>query len=177
MHYWIIVASKDHVQRGPEGGFIQVNHGKAASLKRMHTGDWIIFYSPKLEFDKPEKLQCFTAVCKIKDENIFQQDMSGGFVPFRRNVEFLPSKDLSILPLINGLTFIKDKTHWGAPFRFGTLQISEVDFRLSAGRMVKNIKAIWQTANEDTAIDLPHLMINFSRLKDTDNGSVSFLYG
>jgi len=136
MKYWIIVASKDHLQRGIKDGFIQANHGKAAPLKRMRQGDFVIFYSPKLEFEKPEKLQCFTAVCKMIDENIYQQDMGGGFVPFRRNAKFLPAQDVSILPLINELTFIKDKTHWGAPFRFGTLEIPEPDFRLIASKMV-----------------------------------------
>jgi hypothetical protein len=138
MQYWIIVASKDHLQRGLTGGFIQANHGKAAPLKRMHAGDWVLFYSPKLEFEKPEKLQCFTAICRIVDENIYQHDMGGGFVPFRRNVQFFPAKDVSILPLINELSFIKDKAHWGAPFRFGTLQIPEQDFRLIAEKMVED---------------------------------------
>jgi len=138
MQCWIIVASKDHLQRGIAGGFIQANHGKAAPLKRMHKDDWVIFYSPKVEFEKPEKLQCFTAICKIVDENIYQHDMGGGFIPFRRNVTFLPSQDVSILPLINDLTFIKDKTHWGAPFRFGTLEIPEDDFRLIANMMVED---------------------------------------
>lgn len=136
MNYWIIVASKDHLQRGLAGGFIQANHGKAAQLKRMHAGDWVIFYSPKLEFEKPEKLQCFTAIGRIVDENIYQHDMGDGFVPFCRNTIFLPAKDVSILPMIDDLTFIKDKTHWGAPFRFGALQILEEDFRLIAEKMV-----------------------------------------
>jgi predicted RNA-binding protein len=104
----------------------------------MHAGDWVIFYSPKLEFDKPEKLQCFTAIVRVVGEEIYQQDMGGGFVPFRLKVQFLPSKDVSIQPLIEELTFIKDKTHWGAPFRFGTLQIPEEDFRLIAGKMVED---------------------------------------
>lgn len=138
MNYWIIVASKDHLQRGISGGFIQANHGKSAALKPMHMGDWVTFYSPKLEFEKPEKLQCFTAICKIMDENIYQQDMGGGFIPFRRNVQFLPAKDVSILPLIDELTFIKDKAHWGAPFRFGTLQIPEQDFKLIAEKMIED---------------------------------------
>jgi len=142
MKHWIIVASKDHLQRGVADGFIQANHGKAAPLKRMHAGDWVIFYSPKLEYDKPEKLQCFTAVGKIVDEDIYQFDMGGGFVPFRRNVTFLPAQDVSILPLIDELTFIKDKTHWGAPFRFGTLQIPEEDFRLIASKMVEDRKLV-----------------------------------
>ena len=132
----MIVASKDHLQRGLAGGFIQANHGKAAPLKRMHTGDWVIFYSPRVEYEKPEKLQCFTAIGKIADEEIYQVDMGGGFVPFRRNVTFLPAQDVSMLPLIDRLTFIKDKTHWGVPFRFGTLQIPEEDFRFIASKMV-----------------------------------------
>lgn len=138
MHYWIIVASKDHLQRGLAGGFIQANHGKAAPLKRMHAGDWVLFYSPKLEFAKPEKLQCFTAIGRLVDENIYQHDMGDGFVPFRRNATFYPAQEVSILPLIDNLTFIKDKAHWGAPFRFGTLQIPEEDFRLIAEKMVED---------------------------------------
>ena len=138
MKYWIIVASKDHVQRGLAGGFIQANHGKPAPLRRMQTGDWVIFYSPKLEYDKPEKCQCFTAIVRVVDDEVYQQDMGNEFVPFRRKVQFLPSKDVSILPLIDELIFIKDKTHWGAPFRFGILQIPEEDFQLIAGQMVED---------------------------------------
>jgi predicted RNA-binding protein len=138
MKYWIIVASKDHVQRGRAGGFIQANHGKAAPLKRMQAGDWVLFYSPKQEYEKPEKCQCFTAIVRVVGEEIEQHDMGGGFIPFRRKVQFLPSKEVSILPLIDELTFIKDKTHWGAPFRFGILQIPEEDFRLIAEKMVED---------------------------------------
>ena len=148
MSYWIIVASKDHLQRGLSGGFIQANHGKAAPLKRMHLNDWVIFYSPKLEYNKPAKYQCFTAIGRIADENIYQHDIGGGFVPFRRNVTFLPAQDVSILPLINDLTFIKDKTHWGAPFRFGTLQIPEQDFQLIASKMVKDQRLLLEKKND-----------------------------
>jgi hypothetical protein len=136
MKYWIIVASKDHLQRGLAGGFIQANHGKSEPLKRMHPGDWVIYYSPKLEFAKPEKCQSFTAIGQIADDRIYQHDMGGGFVPFRRDVRFLPAQDAPILPLIGALSFIQDKQHWGAPFRFGTLQILEQDFRLIAREML-----------------------------------------
>jgi len=132
------VASKDHVQRGLAGGFIQANHGKATPLKRMQSGDWVVFYSPKIEYDKPEKCQCFTAIVRVVEDEVYQHDMGGGFIPFRRKVQFLPSNDISILPLIDDLSFIKDKTHWGAPFRFGTLQIPEEDFLLIASRMVED---------------------------------------
>jgi hypothetical protein len=51
-------------------------------------------------------------------------------------VRFLPADDVPIRPLIDALTFIKDKSHWGAPFRFGTLQIPEEDFKLIAREML-----------------------------------------
>src|SRR6266498_708456 len=101
MKCWVIVASKDHLLRGVACGFIQANHGKAAPLKRMQQGDWVVFYSPKLEYDRSEKLQCFTAICRIADDEIYQHDMGGGFVPFRRHVTFVPAQDVSILPLLN----------------------------------------------------------------------------
>jgi hypothetical protein len=136
MKHWIVVASKDHLQRGLTGGFMQANHGKSAPLQRMHKDDWIIYYSPKLEFAKPEKCQGFTAIGQLTDETVYQFDMGGGFVPFRRNVNYLPCREASILPLIEDLSFIKDKVHRGAPFRFGTLQIPEADFRAIAARML-----------------------------------------
>jgi hypothetical protein len=27
-------------------GFMQVSHGKAAPLRRIHPGDWVVYYSP-----------------------------------------------------------------------------------------------------------------------------------
>ena len=145
MDYWIIVASKDHLQRGLDGGFIQANHGKAAPLKRMKPDDWVVFYSPKLVYEKPVKYQHFTAIGQIADARIYQHDMGGGFVPFRRNVRFLPARDIPIRPLIDALTFIQDKSHWGAPFRFGTLQIPEEDFKLIAREMLdqEQYQSLW----------------------------------
>lgn len=48
--YWIGVASREHVHRGVKGGFAQVCHGKPGPLERMAEGDWIIYYSPTVEF-------------------------------------------------------------------------------------------------------------------------------
>ncbi len=134
--YWIIVASRDHVQRGVTGGFTQANHGKAAPLRRMQQGDWIIYYSPKQAFGKAEPCQQFTAIGQVKDERVYQQDVGAGFVPYRRDVTFKDCTATPIRPLIAELTFIKDKQHWGAPLRFGVLEIPEQDFRCIAAQML-----------------------------------------
>ena len=138
MKYYIAVASKDHVLKGVEDGFMQANHGKANALKRLKENDWIIYYSSKLNIDKDEKCQCFTAIGQVKDELLYQGIMAEGFQSFRRNVTFYDAKEVSILPLIEQLDFIPDKKRWGFPFRFGFLEISEKDFEVIKSKMLEN---------------------------------------
>ena len=134
--YWVLVASKDHVKRGVEGGFVQVCHGKAAPLKRMKKGDFILYYSGELHFGKPEKCQEFTGIGRIEDEEIYPFYMSADFCPSRINVNFFKADDTSILPLINDLDFIKNKKSWGYPFHFGFFEINEHDFNLISSKMI-----------------------------------------
>ena len=39
---WLAVASAEHVEIGRNGGFMQVNHGKATPLRRIQPGDRIV---------------------------------------------------------------------------------------------------------------------------------------
>lgn len=133
--YWLVVVSADHVQIGKRLGIVQANHGKAAPMKRLKAGDIIVFYSPKVEFGGNELLQKFTALARVKDGEVYQGDMGGGFVPYRRDVEFVPSAEADIRPLIDKLYFIKDKTHWGFKFRFGFFEIPKSDYEIIAKAM------------------------------------------
>ncbi len=130
MNYWINVVSRDHVQRGVASGFTQANHGKASGLKRLKQGDWIVFYSPKTAYEGGEPLQAFTAIGQVADDELYQFAVTPDFIPWRRNVNFKPCQEALIKPLINDLSFITDKTHWGYKFRFGLFQIPEADFML-----------------------------------------------
>lgn len=136
--YWIIVASKDHVKSGIEQGIGQACHGKVAPLKRMRKDDFVIFYSGKQTLGKPESCQEFTAIGRVKDDEIFQFQMTEDFCPSRRNIDFFKSADVSILPLINELTFIQNKKSWGYPFRFGFFEINKNDFKLISSKMLRN---------------------------------------
>ena len=71
MRYWIGVASKDHVSRGVDGGFCQLCHGKAQPLKRMASGDWIIYYSPKERFEDTLLCQAFTAIGEVVGDAVY----------------------------------------------------------------------------------------------------------
>ncbi|MBL8155313.1 MAG: EVE domain-containing protein [Anaerolineae bacterium] len=121
---------------GVAGGFAQANHGKAAPLRRMSPGDRVIYYSPALDYGKPEPCQAFTAVGEVVDDEVFAVRMSDDFVPYRRRVRFFPCQEAPIRPLIPSLSFIHDKTRWGAAFRFGMLEISRDDYDLIATRML-----------------------------------------
>lgn len=127
--YWIGVAAANHVARGKAGGFMQVNHGKEAPLKRLQPGDVIAYYSPVQEFGGKDSLKAFTALGIVKPGQPYQGEM-GGFLAFRRDVSWLETSVAPIAPLLQSLSFTKGQSHWGYKFRFGLFEISGADMNL-----------------------------------------------
>ncbi|TWH40948.1 LOW QUALITY PROTEIN: EVE domain-containing protein [Dulcicalothrix desertica PCC 7102] len=133
--YWIVVASKNHVQNGVLGSFMQACHGKASPLRRLQPDDLVIYYSPKQIFEGEEKCQAFTAIGRVVENSVNMSDMNNGFMPFRRSVEFFDCNEVSIIPLIPNLHFIKNKRNWGYVFRYGLFEIQQPDFDLIHSQM------------------------------------------
>ncbi|MCD0471620.1 EVE domain-containing protein [Flavobacterium sp. JAS] len=134
--YWIATISKEHTQRGVNGGFIQVCHGKEAPLKRMQKEDCLLIYSSKITMEGNEKCQAFTALGKVIDDEVYSFQMTENFVPFRRNIQFVECNEVSIIPLIENLEFIPNKKSWGYPFRYGFFEINENDFNFITSKMI-----------------------------------------
>ena len=134
-NYWIGVVSKAHVQIGVRGGFIQLNHGKKAAVQRLKAGDMLAMYSPRTDYPDGAALQAFTAIGTVVSGEVYQVEMTPEFKPFRVDVRFHDCHDAPIKPLIEDLSFIKDKVHWGAAFRFGYLRVPEADFSRIARAM------------------------------------------
>ena len=133
--FWVGVVSREHVQRGVEGGFIQLNHGKKAPLQRMRAGDGLVMYSPRTSYPSGESLQQFTAIGVVVTGQTYQVEMADDFKPYRVDVSFFESTEATIRPLIEQLSFIKNKTRWGATFRFGYIKVPAADFALVAKAM------------------------------------------
>jgi hypothetical protein len=131
--HWIAVASAEHARRG-KAGFMQVNHGKAAPLRRIHPGDGVAYYSPTETFGGKDKLQAFTLIGRVKPGDIYQGEM-GDWVAHRRDVDWADAHDAPIAPLLDRLEFTAGKTNWGYQLRFGLFGISEHDFELIAQAM------------------------------------------
>lgn len=148
MKCWIGVVSKEHALVGISGSFAQVCHGKKGPLSRMKAGDWFLLYSPKEFFQDKKPCQKFVGIGQVKSGNVYQFDMGGGFKPFRIDIDFKPCSEVDIKPLIEKLSFIRNKTSWGMAFRFGHLEIPFADFEFIANKMGIDLSHT-QTDNEE----------------------------
>jgi len=135
MAYWINTISREHVRIGVEGGFTQANHGRPTTLRRLRRGDLVAFYSPRTSYPDGDRLQEFTAIARVIDDEPHQAEMRPDFHPWRRLVEPIPSTEAPIAPLNEELTFIPDKRRWGFVFRRGMFEIGEDDFSRIARAM------------------------------------------
>lgn len=132
--YWIAVASAEHARRG-RAGFMQVNHGKKAPLQRIRAGDGVTYYSPAETIGGKDRLQSFTTIGRVRDEELYQGVMGGDFTPWRRNVDYVEATEAPIAPLLDQLEFTRGNRNWGYQMRFGLFEITEGDFRVIAEAM------------------------------------------
>jgi hypothetical protein len=127
---WIAVASAEHALRGRDHrpmGFMQLCHGKRAPLLRLRAGDVIVYYAPAQTMGGKDRLQSFVSLGLVQPCAPYAFDMGGGFVPYRRDVQFVRAQPAPIAPLLDTLDFIQDRQRWGYKFRFGLFEVSPDD--------------------------------------------------
>jgi len=146
-HFWIGVVSREHVQNGVELGIAQLNHGKREALARMHQGDWLMYYSPRTSYPSGSSLQAFTAIGQIQSALPYEATVSDDFHPYRHTVEYHPCREVPLQEVLAALTFLPDKQHWGARFRFGCLAIPQRDFLYIAQAMEVPIADVAERAH------------------------------
>lgn len=143
---WIAVASAEHARLGRDHrpiGFMQVGHGKGAPLKRLHPGDRVAYYAPAETFGGKDKLQSFVSIGIVQPGEPYQADMGGGFVPWRRDVAYVPAQEAPIVPLLDCLEFVEDRQRWGYKFRFGLFEVNDADMRLIAEAMAADARMLY----------------------------------
>ena len=96
--------------------------------------DAIVYYSPKKTMGGTELVQAFTAIGIVANDEIAAVGDSEPCM-FRRKVDFASAVDAPIRPLIEQLSFIRDKARWGGVFRFGLVEIPKTDFVRIAAAM------------------------------------------
>ncbi|MEO6016427.1 MAG: EVE domain-containing protein [Polaromonas sp.] len=131
-----------HEVKSVGAGYMQVCHGKCAPLKRVLPGDRVAYYSPALTMGGKDRLQSFVSIGLVQAGEPYAFDMGGGFVPFRRDVAYVPAQEVSILPLLDELEFVENRQRWGYKFRFGLFEVSEHDMLLIARAMRADLAAL-----------------------------------
>ena len=136
-NYWIGVAAYDHVKAGVEGGFAQLGHGKASVLKELNQGDWIVYYSPRMQLRGGKKVQAFTSLGQIVSVSCYQAESTDDFHPYRVDVDYQKQvEQADIRPLLSRLELTKNRgAQWGLAFRRSRIKICDDDFRLISAAM------------------------------------------
>ena len=129
------MACAEHVRRGVALGFMQVCHGKAGPLRRIEPGDRIAYYSPSETMGGRDRLQCFTAIGVVLEDDVHQADMGGGFRPFRRAIRYLEARPASIRVMLDRPGFALAGNGWGARLRYGLLRIDQTSMDAIAAAM------------------------------------------
>ena len=133
--YFIIVASKDHVQVGKKNGVAQAGHGRKDLVSKLSKGDWIVYYAAKDKLEEGKPYQKFVAICQVADDEPHQPDVKSGFKPFRRTVRYIETGEAEITPLLEKLSFIKNKKRWGFYLIAGFREITKEDFTVIKNAM------------------------------------------
>ena len=84
-----------------------------------------------------DKCQRFVSMGIVQPGLPYAFDMGSGFVPFRRDVVYVPAQEAPIAPLLDQLAFVEDRTRWGYKFRFGLFKVNDHDMALIAQARTK----------------------------------------
>ena len=104
--FWIGVAHRRQALAARAAGFCAFSHGKREAAERVGTGDGVLYYAPKSDFDG-DPVQAFVALAWITGETAEEREMPGTeFRPWTRAARFedveetLVRPDLELLPAL-----------------------------------------------------------------------------
>jgi EVE domain len=132
---WVGIASRERVTAAVQGGFCQLGHGRKAPVRRLEPGDYIIYYAPRERMRAGDVVQAFVAFGKILPGEPYRAAASNGFHPYRRSVEYSSGTDAPIRPLLQKLSFARDRVSWCQALRRGTFKIEPEDLKIIANAM------------------------------------------
>ncbi len=134
--YWIAVVPKAGVERGLAGGFAMFAHGRHDAVKRTSPGEWLAYYSPRTLLKGGEEVRAFTAIGRFTERQPYETEMMAGRVGWCRDCAFEEkAREADVYPLLDELSFIRDRTHWGLFFHRSLFSVPRDDFARIAAAM------------------------------------------
>jgi hypothetical protein len=134
--YWIAVVPKSRVELAVTENFAMFAHGRYDAVKRTRAGDWLAYYSPRTVLKGGEEVRAFTAIGRFAEREPYEVEMSAGHIGWRRDFVYeRQAREAGIYPLLDQLSFIKDRAHWGLFFHRSLFSVPRDDFALIAAAM------------------------------------------
>lgn len=133
--YWIGVAAGRHVAAAVQGGFAMFSHGRHEAAKRVQPDDWVAYYAPREGMNEGAELRAFTAIGRVLPGDAAERQMLPGVTGWYRRMRWLDATPADIYPLLDRLSFVKDRQHWGMYFRKSLFKVDLEDFALIAEAM------------------------------------------
>lgn len=148
MKYYLLTASRDHIETGIQGGFIQQR--QPHRLEKMRKDDKLVLYASKETFGATKQCRKLLGIATATDDEcdrLSYKDMteslgikteeeasamcSSTLVYFRKKMQFqvLP-EPADIRPLLPKLEFVKNKKSWGFYFMSGFREIAKEDYNI-----------------------------------------------
>lgn len=129
--YWIAVVPKAGVDRCIPGGFAMFDHGQHIAMKRTNASDWLAYYSPRTVLKGGDEVRAFTAIGRFTDREPYEVEIGDGRIAWRRDIKFEKhAHQANVYPLLEQLSFIRDREHWGLFFHRSLFSVSRDDFAL-----------------------------------------------
>jgi len=132
---WIGVAAARHIAIGVAEGFAMFAHGRHEAAARVLPGDWVAYYSPREGIDDGAPVRAFTAIGVALDGGPVARAMTPADTGWSRPMHWLDARPADVYPLLDRLSFIKDRRHWGIAFRRSLFSVSAADFTIVAEAM------------------------------------------
>jgi hypothetical protein len=134
--YWIAVVPKEPVTRAVAGGFAMFAHGRHDAIMRTKAGECLAYYSPRTLLKGGEEVHAFTAIGRFTEREPYETELMAGRVGWLRDIKFeSQAREADVYPLLDTLSFIKDRQHWGLFFHRSLFSVPRVDFVRIAAAM------------------------------------------
>jgi hypothetical protein len=134
--YWIAVVPKVHVERAVAGRFAMFAHGRYDAINRTSPGDWLAYYSARPLREGGDEVRAFTAIGRFTDRELYEGEMGPGHAGWRRDIAYeKAAREAGVYPLLDQLSFIRDRTHWGLFFHRSLFAVRRDDFAKIAAAM------------------------------------------
>jgi len=135
MTCWIGVAAAEHVQIATASGFAMFAHGRHEAARKVLDRDWVTYYAPRERMDEGGIVRAFVAIGEAIPGAMAEHEMRPGISGWTRPMRWLKSRPASIYFLLDELSFVKDRSHWGMYFRKSLFSVPSTDFERIAAAM------------------------------------------